>query len=150
MGDRILVLDAGTTSTRAMVFGADGAMLALAQEELTQFYPKSGWVEHDAAEIWQRTLACARKVVGGEADRVAAIGITNQRETVVAWDTQRGEPLARAIVWQDRRTAEFCAALQAEGHEAEVQQRTGLLLDPYFSATKMRWLMDHSGEVHLW
>ncbi|WP_374408891.1 glycerol kinase GlpK [Pelagerythrobacter sp.] len=149
MSDRILVLDAGTTSTRAMLFGADGALHHVAQRELTQHYPQPGWVEHDAGEIWQRTLACAREVVekAGGADAIAAIGITNQRETVVAWDRNTGEPLARAIVWQDRRTADLCAALKDAGHEGEVQRRTGLLLDPYFSATKMRWLMDNDAAV---
>jgi glycerol kinase len=142
----ILVLDAGTTSTRAMVFGLDGAVKAVAQRELTQFYPRPGWVEHDAAEIWDATLACAREVVG-QVGAVACIGIANQRETVVAWDRNTGEPLARAIVWQDRRTADACAALREAGHEALVQARTGLLLDPYFSATKMRWLLDNSAEV---
>jgi glycerol kinase len=116
---------------------------------LTQHYPQSGWVEHDAGEIWQRTLACARDVIqaAGGADRIACIGITNQRETVVAWDKVTGEPLTRAIVWQDRRTEPFCAELRGLGHEAEVQRRTGLLLDPYFSGTKMRWMLDHVPEV---
>ncbi len=147
MGERILVIDAGTTSTRAMVFAADGALLKVAQAELTQHYPQPGWVEHDAAEIWTRTLACAREAVGEEAGAIAAIGITNQRETVVAWDRATGEPLARAIVWQDRRTADFCAGLKEAGHEGQVQEATGLLLDPYFSATKMRWLLDNDGQV---
>ena len=149
MGDQILVLDAGTTSTRAMLFGADGALLQMAQRELTQHYPQPGWVEHDAGEIWQRTLACVQDVLAkaGGGGAVAAIGITNQRETVVAWDRNTGEPLARAIVWQDRRTAPLCAELKAAGHEAEVQRRTGLLLDPYFSATKMRWLLDNEASV---
>ena len=145
----ILVLDEGTTSTRAMLFAQDGSLRGVAQQELTQFYPQSGWVEHDAGEIWEKTLACARAMVeqAGGAGQVAAIGITNQRETVVAWDKARGEPLAKAIVWQDRRTAEFCAELKAAGHEATVQAKTGLLLDPYFSGTKMRWLLDNEAEV---
>jgi glycerol kinase len=145
----ILVLDEGTTSTRAMLFGLDGALHGVAQRELTQHYLQSGWVEHDAGEIWSRTLECAREMVGkaGGAERVAALGIANQRETVVAWDKATGEPLARAIVWQDRRTAEFCGALREAGHEPAVQQATGLLLDPYFSATKMRWLLDHEPAV---
>ena len=147
MADRILVIDAGTTSTRAMLFGANGTLLRVSQAELTQHYPRPGWVEHDAAEIWSRTLGCAREVVGKQAGEIAAIGITNQRETVVAWDKANGEPLARAIVWQDRRTAEFCAELKAAGHEPAVQAATGLLLDPYFSATKMRWLLDNDGQV---
>ena len=147
MADCILVLDAGTTSTRAMVFAGDGTMEAVAQAELTQHYPRPGWVEHDAGEIWDKTLKCAREVIGQDAARIAAIGITNQRETVVAWDRNSGEPLARAIVWQDRRTADFCASMKADGHEVMVQKRTGLLLDPYFSGTKMRWMLDHDAAV---
>ena len=149
MSDQILVLDSGTTSTRAIVFGRYGSVRAVAQRELTQHYPQPGWVEHDASEIWERTLACARAAIAeaGGAESIAAIGITNQRETVVAWDKASGEPLARAIVWQDRRTAAFCEQLKEAGHEAEVQRRTGLLLDPYFSGTKMRWLLDNDGQV---
>jgi len=148
-GELILVLDAGTTSTRAIAFDPAGARLATAQAELTQHYPHPGWVEHDAREIWDLTLACARDVVAeaGGADRFACIGITNQRETVIAWDRQTGEPLHRALVWQDRRTAQACEALRAAGHEEAVQKATGLLLDPYFSATKMRWLLDNVPEV---
>lgn len=145
----ILVLDEGTTSTRAMLFGADGALHGVAQEELTQFYPEDGRVEHDAGEIWDKTLTCAEAMVAkaGGAERIAAIGITNQRETVVAWDRETGAPFTRAIVWQDRRTADFCAQLKAAGHEDTVRAKTGLLLDPYFSATKMRWLLENSAEV---
>ncbi|MDP3907872.1 glycerol kinase GlpK [Novosphingobium sp.] len=144
-GELILVLDAGTTSTRAILFARGGAMRAVAQAELTQHYPQAGWVEHDAGEIWDKTLAAARDVIGqvGGADKVAAIGITNQRETVVAWDKATGEPLHHALVWQDRRTADACAALKNAGQEPVVQAATGLLLDPYFSATKMRWLVDN-------
>ncbi|NNC59342.1 MAG: glycerol kinase GlpK [Erythrobacter sp.] len=148
MSDHILVLDEGTTSTRAMVFARDGRMLHVAQKDLTQHYPKPGWVEHDAGEIWDRTLACARRVVEEAGiEQIACIGITNQRETVVAWDAQSLEPLSRAIVWQDRRTAQFCADLREAGHEEAVQEKTGLLLDPYFSGTKMRWLLDHDERV---
>lgn len=142
---KILVLDAGTTSTRALVFAADGRVVATAQRELAQFYPEPGRVEHDAVEIWEGTLACARAAVeqaGGPA-QIACIGIANQRETVIAWDKATGAPLHRAIVWQDRRTADFCARLREEGREGDIQARTGLLLDPYFSATKLRWLIDH-------
>lgn len=145
----ILVLDEGTTSTRAMLYSATGERLATAQAELTQYYPRPGWVEHDAAEIWDRTLKCARQMVeraGGPA-RIAAIGIANQRETIVAWDRVTGEPLARAIVWQDRRTADRCADLRTAGLEPMLQQATGLVIDPYFSATKMRWLIDHAPAV---
>ena len=141
----ILVLDEGTTSTRAMAFSPQGGVLAVAQRELTQFYPQPGFVEHDPQEIWDRTLACARDVteeIGG-AGRIATIGITNQRETVVAWDRTTGVPLCRAIVWQDRRTAEQCRVLKDAGHETAVQAQSGLLLDPYFSASKMRWMLDH-------
>lgn len=149
LGELILVLDAGTTSTRAIAFDRTGAQRAVAQAELTQHYPHPGWVEHDAGEIWEATLACARDVVtqSGGADRFACIGIANQRETVVAWDRQNGQPLHRALVWQDRRTAPVCESLRAAGHEQAVQESTGLLLDPYFSATKMRWLIDNAPEV---
>jgi glycerol kinase len=147
-GDLILVLDAGTTSTRAMAFGRDGRLVAVAQRAITQFYPRPGWVEHDPAELWETSLAVLREVVSAiGAERIAGLGITNQRETVVAWDRMSGAPLARAIVWQDRRTADACAELRAAGHEADLQARTGLVLDPYFSATKMRWLIDHIPEV---
>lgn len=143
--DHILVLDEGTTSTRAIVYAADGRILHIAQQELTQHYPQPGRVEHDASEIWTRTVDCAREAVAaaGGAERIAALGITNQRETVIAWDRQSGEPITRAIVWQDRRTAPFCAQLREGGHEAMVQKRTGLVIDPYFSATKMRWILDN-------
>ena len=145
----ILVLDAGTTSTRAMLFTPSGELRGTARRELTQHYPRPGWVEHDAAEIWDKTLACARERVdqAGGTGRIVAIGITNQRETVVAWDRKTGEPLARALVWQDRRTADACEALRATGHEEAVREATGLLLDPYFSATKMRWLFDNEPAV---
>ncbi len=145
----ILVLDEGTTSTRAILFTAAGEPRGSAQRELTQHYPRPGWVEHDANEIWQRTFECALEMVAlaGGAERIAAIGITNQRETVVAWDEASGEPLARALVWQDRRTADFCATLHEAGHEDAVRGKTGLLLDPYFSATKMRWLLDNEPPV---
>jgi glycerol kinase len=149
MSDYILVLDEGTTSTRAMLFASDGVPVASAQAPLTQHYPQAGWVEHDPAEIWDKTLACALEVIprAGGAAMIAGLGITNQRETVVAWDKATGEPLTRAIVWQDRRTEPFCASLRDAGHEAGVQERTGLLLDPYFSGTKMRWMLDNVPEV---
>ena len=149
MNQKILVLDEGTTSTRAMLFTPDGQMVGSAQQELTQYYPAPGRVEHDAREIWHRTLACAREMVekAGGANQIAAIGITNQRETVVAWDKATGETLANALVWQDRRTADYCAELREAGHEAELQRRTGLLLDPYFSGTKMRWLVENEPAV---
>lgn len=145
MADQILVLDEGTTSTRAMLFAADGQCRAVHQQSLTQFYPADGHVEHDAAEIWSATLACARAAIAdaGGWQAIAGIGITNQRETVVAWDRRSGTPVHRAIVWQDRRTAAICDSLRDQGHEPVVQARTGLLLDPYFSGTKMGWLMRH-------
>ncbi len=145
MSDHILVLDEGTTSTRAMLFASDGVLIASAQAELTQHYPQAGWVEHDAEEIWVKTLSCAADVIpkAGGAAMIAGIGITNQRETVVAWDRATGQPLTRAIVWQDRRTEPLCLQMRQTGHEDEVQRRTGLLLDPYFSGTKMRWMLDN-------
>ena len=144
MAETILVIDEGTTSTRAMLFAADGRWLASEQTELTQRYPRPGWVEHDAAEIWRKTLRVAGAMVAqaGGPDKVAAIGITNQRETIVFWDRETGEPLAPAIVWQDRRTADLCRRLRDTGHEALVQARTGLILDPYFSASKIAWAFD--------
>ena len=143
MGDTILVIDAGTTSTRAMLFAASGECLGSEQRELAQHYPRPGWVEHDAEEIWQSSLACARAMVeqAGGAERIAGIGITNQRETIVFWSKRTGEPLARAIVWQDRRTAGDCAALKEQGEEPALQAKTGLLLDPYFSASKIGWAL---------
>ena len=144
-GDWILVLDEGTTSTRAMLYAPDGTVGGVAQEALHQHYDRPGWVEHDPHEILAKTLSCARAVIeiAGGPSAIAAIGITNQRETVVAWDRTTGKAIGRAIVWQDRRTAEFCSALRDAGHETEVQRRTGLLLDPYFSASKMRWILDN-------
>ena len=145
MGETILVIDEGTTSTRAMLFAPDGKALGVAQRSLTQHYPAPGRVEHDAAEIWARTLECACEMVtqAGGPGAIAAIGITNQRETVVFWDKATGEPLAPAIVWQDRRTAAICRALKDAGHEPSVQARTGLLLDPYFSGSKIGWALDN-------
>ena len=149
MADRILVLDAGTTSTRALTFAPDGTPGPASQQPITQHYPQPGRVEHDAAEIYSRTLDCAKEAIAqaGGAERIACIGITNQRETVVAWDRGTLEPLGPAIVWQDRRTADACAALKQAGHEPAVREATGLLLDPYFSATKMRWMLDDEPAV---
>lgn len=141
----ILVLDEGTTSTRAMLFTPAGECVGSSQRELTQHYSQAGWVEHDANEIWERTRDCAAAMIAkaGGPGRIAAIGITNQRETVVAWDKQTGEPLTRAIVWQDRRTEPLCLKLREAGHEPAIAARTGLRLDPYFSGTKMRWMLDN-------
>jgi glycerol kinase len=142
----LLAIDAGTTSVRAILFDADGCALASAQQEFAQHFPASGWVEQDAEEIWTAVLATCREAIARSrlaATQIAAIGITNQRETVVLWDRQSGLPIHRAIVWQDRRTADDCARLRADGNEPMLRDRTGLLLDPYFSATKIAWLLDH-------
>ena len=143
MSEYLLVIDEGTTSTRAVLFAADGKSLGSCQRPLTQHYPAPGLVEHDATEIWNLTLECAREMVSqaGGPDKIAAIGITNQRETVVFWDRRTGEPLAPAIVWQDRRTADICADLKERGEEPVVQAKTGLLLDPYFSGSKIGWAL---------
>ena len=137
----ILAIDQGTTSTRAMIFNADLSIKTVAQQEFPQHFPQSGWVEHDPEDLWRTTLETCRAALeqGGPA---TAIGITNQRETLIIWDRATGQPIHNAIVWQDRRTAGFCADLKAAGHEAEVTARTGLLLDPYFSATKVGWILD--------
>jgi glycerol kinase len=145
-GDNVLAIDQGTTSTRAILFDSAARVVATAQRELAQHYPLAGWVEHDAEDIWTDALAVSREVIAGAGlapDRIAAIGITNQRETAVIWDRATGEPIHRAIVWQDRRTAERCAELRSDGAEAMVSARTGLLLDPYFSATKIALMLDH-------
>ncbi|MGC6535150.1 MAG: glycerol kinase GlpK [Parvibaculales bacterium] len=140
----ILSIDQGTTSSRALAFDKSGAVRAVAQQEFGQIFPQDGWVEHDAMEIWQTTLACCQQVLDElGADNFAAIGITNQRETTVVWDRATGHPIGHAIVWQDRRTAAFCDALKQAGHEASITEKTGLLLDPYFSASKIAWLLDN-------
>lgn len=143
-GTHILAIDQGTTSTRAIAFDLAFTSCASAQIELAQHFPQPGWVEHDAAEIWSATLQVCRDVIAqvGGADRIGAIGITNQRETTIVWGRKTGAPVHRAIVWQDRRTADLCERLRGEGREAAVQAATGLLLDPYFSATKLRWILD--------
>lgn len=142
----LLALDQGTTSSRAILFDRSAAIVAIAQREFRQHFPKPGWVEHDATEIWATQRATISEVLaraGVGIDRVHAIGITNQRETTLVWDRASGEPIAPAIVWQDRRTAPRCAQLKAEGREAFVREQTGLVLDPYFSGTKIGWLLDH-------
>ena len=145
----ILVIDEGTTSTRAMLFDVDGSVAGSAQLPLAQHYPGPGQVEHDASEIWEKSLEVARAMVAaaGGAEAIAAIGITNQRETIVAWDKRTGQPFGTALVWQDRRTADRCAQLASAGHEPMIQARTGLLLDPYFSATKMEWVLANRPDV---
>lgn len=143
----LLAFDQGTTSSRVILFDQHGRPLAQTQKEFRQYFPDDGWVEHDAMEIWRDCLALARQLLkerSVSAAEVAAIGITNQRETTVLWDRQTGTPLAPAIVWQDRRTADYCAELKAAGHESSVSAKTGLLLDPYFSATKLRWLLNQT------
>jgi glycerol kinase len=142
----ILAIDQGTTSSRAILFDEGLKIAATAQEEFTQHYPASGWVEHDPSDLWSTTAATCRAAiekVGAGADDIAAIGITNQRETTLVWDRKTGQPIHNAIVWQDRRTADMCRALRDKGHEAMVTERTGLLLDPYFSGTKLKWILDH-------
>ena len=142
----ILSIDQGTTSSRAMLFEKDGTSVAVAQQEFTQIYPQSGWVEHDPEEIWDTTLKVCKEVLETAKNTgrdVVAIGITNQRETTVIWDRKTGKAIHNAIVWQDRRTAPFCKELKDAGHEADVSKRTGLLLDPYFSGTKVGWLLDN-------
>jgi glycerol kinase len=142
----ILALDQGTTSSRAILFDQAGSIVALAQHEFEQFYPQPGWVEHDPMEILTSQLSCAVEALGKAGARprdVAAIGITNQRESVIVWDRATGKPIHPAIVWQDRRTAAQCASLKASGVEDDVSSRTGLVLDPYFSATKVAWILDH-------
>ena len=146
MGRYILAIDQGTTSSRAILFDANGRACFTAQQEFTQHYPQSGRVEHDPQELWRTTLATCRAVIAdadASAADIAAIGIANQRETVVVWDRASGEAIYPAIVWQDRRTAEICARLKRDGHAETVSKTTGLLLDPYFSATKIAWILDH-------
>ena len=146
MPNHLIAIDQGTTSTRAIVFDDGLRPLATAQRELQQFYPAPGWVEHDPEEIWSATVATVRAAMekaGLTAKDVAGIGITNQRETTVVWDRATGKPIHRAIVWQDRRTADYCDALRADGHELEIAGKTGLQLDPYFSASKIAWLLDN-------
>jgi glycerol kinase len=146
MANYILAIDQGTTSTRAIVFDSKLNPIASGQKEFKQFYPASGWVEHDAEEIWKSvlfTVKAAIKKARIKASAIKSIGITNQRETTVIWDRKTGKPIHKAIVWQDRRTAEICKNLKAKGLEATVTQKTGLLLDPYFSGTKIAWLLDN-------
>jgi glycerol kinase len=141
--DNLLVIDEGTTSTRSMLFARDGTCLGLAQRELTQSFPAPGWVEQNAEEIWSLSLECARAMAAKGNERIAAIGITNQRETIVFWSRRGGQALGPAIVWQDRRTSAMCAKLREAGHEPALQAKTGLLLDPYFSATKIAWALEN-------
>ncbi|CAN5207312.1 glycerol kinase GlpK [soil metagenome] len=142
----VLAIDQGTTSSRAMIFRADISIAASSQQEFPQHFPASGWVEHEPEDIWTSTVATCREAMARAnvtAKDIAAIGITNQRETTVVWDRSTGQAIHRAIVWQDRRTAEICAQLKADGHEPMISQKTGLIIDPYFSGTKVAWILDH-------
>src|ERR1700722_15699731 len=142
----VLAIDQGTTSSRAMVFRDDISVAAMAQAEFPQHFPASGWVEHDPEDVWNSTLATCREALGRAkltARDIAAIGITNQRETSVVWDRASGKAIHRAIVWQDRRTADICAKLRSDGHEPAISASTGLIIDPYFSGTKVAWILDH-------
>ncbi|MDP7576295.1 MAG: glycerol kinase GlpK, partial [Pseudomonadales bacterium] len=146
MTQYIVAIDQGTTSSRAIVFSSDGSIVKTAQQEFTQFFPDDGWVEHDPEEIWQSTVATFKQALaasGIAAMDVAAIGITNQRETTLVWDRKTGEVIYNAIVWQDRRTSDYCGQLKAEGFESTIIEKTGLLLDPYFSGTKLKWILDN-------
>lgn len=140
----LLAIDQGTTSSRVILFDAKGGVVDVAQKELRLHTPEKGWVEQDPQDIWHDTLWCLKEIAARNDMRdVAACGITNQRETTIVWDRETGEPLYNAIVWQDRRTADYCASLKAQGHEDAIRAKTGLLLDPYFSATKIKWILDH-------
>lgn len=146
MNNYILSIDQGTTSSRALLFDANGQQVGLGQEEFQQYFPENGWVEHDAAEIWDTTLRSCRTALAEanvDASSIACIGITNQRETTVVWDRDSGEPIYHAIVWQDRRTSEYCQRVRSQDVNEKIQHKTGLLLDPYFSATKLKWILDH-------
>ncbi|WP_343766989.1 FGGY family carbohydrate kinase, partial [Gangjinia marincola] len=141
----LLSLDQGTTSSRSILFDRDANIVSKAQQDFTQIFPKPGWVEHDPVEIWESQLATIRNVINDQVsvEDIAALGITNQRETVVIWDKTTGEPIYNAIVWQDRRTAAFCDDLKAQGKEELIQRKTGLVIDAYFSASKIAWMLNH-------
>jgi glycerol kinase len=142
----LLAIDQGTTSSRAILFTKLGKVHASAQEEFEQHFPHDGWVEHNPSDIWQTVLRTCRKVLADnnvQATEVIAIGITNQRETTLVWDRKTGDPIYNAIVWQDRRTSDYCRTISSPAVEELINHKTGLLLDPYFSATKIRWILDH-------
>ena len=142
----IMALDQGTTSSRAILFGKNGEMAAVSQKEFTQYFPENGWVEQDPKEIWASQMSVmmeARETLGIPVEEIAAIGITNQRETTIVWNKETGEPIYPAIVWQCRRTADRIDALKAEGYDTVIREKTGLIADPYFSATKIEWILDH-------
>ena len=146
MGKYIMSLDSGTTSSRCILFNKQGEMCSVAQKEFTQYFPKPGWVEHDAREIWSTQLGVAVEAmskIGARAEDIAAIGITNQRETTIVWDKATGEPVYPAIVWQCRRTSEYCDQLKEKGLVETFRGKTGLVINAYFSATKLRWILEH-------
>ncbi|MGO3768692.1 MAG: FGGY family carbohydrate kinase, partial [Vreelandella alkaliphila] len=146
MSSFILAIDQGTTSSRAILFDRQGQIEAVAQQEFPQHFPQDGWIEHDPENIWETVLATCREVLekaNVSPEQIDGIGITNQRETTVVWDRETGKPLYNAIVWQDRRTSELCQTLRDQGHTEAVQAKTGLLIDPYFSATKLAWILDN-------
>lgn len=146
MAKYIMALDSGTTSNRCIIFNEKGKIISLSQKEFTQHFPKPGWVEHDAKEIWLTQYSVAREALakaGLGADDICGIGITNQRETTIVWDKKTGEPICNAIVWQDRRTAEYCDLLISEGLTDSFRAKTGLIIDPYFSGTKIRWMLEN-------
>ena len=146
MGKYVMALDAGTTSNRCILFNKKGEIVSSAQKEFAQYFPQPGWVEHDANEIWSNQLGVAVEAmqkVGAEASDIAAIGITNQRETAIVWDKNTGEPIYHAIVWQCRRTSEYCDTLKEKGLTEMFSKKTGLIIDAYFSGTKVKWILDH-------
>ncbi|MCK5517442.1 MAG: glycerol kinase, partial [Desulfobulbaceae bacterium] len=146
MATHILAIDQGTTSSRAIIFNDQFEIVAQAQQEFEQFFPQSGWVEHDPEEIWSSTLSTCRQALKQSdlsPSDIAAIGITNQRETTIIWDRETGKPVYKAIVWQDRRTADFCRKLSRQGNDQIITSKTGLLLDSYFSGTKIKWILDN-------
>jgi glycerol kinase len=146
MSKYILSIDQGTTSSRAIIFNHNGEIVAIAQREFTQIYPKAGWVEHDPMEIWSTQLAVVTEVIvkaGLTVSDIDSIGITNQRETTVVWDKETGQPIHNAIVWQDRRTSAYCDEIKAKGLAPKIQEKTGLIIDSYFSATKARWILEN-------
>ena len=150
MNTYILALDQGTTSSRAVVVDKKGKIISVAQKEFTQLFPKPGWVEHDATEIWSTQAGMAAEAVtkvGLEGSQIAAIGITNQRETAVVWDRTTGVPIYNAIVWQDKRTSEYCDELKKQGKAELIREKTGLVIDSYFSATKVKWILDNVQKV---
>ena len=150
MAKYVLALDEGTTSCRCILFDKKGNQISVAQKEFTQYFPKPGWVEHDAMEIWSTQVGVAREAmlkIGAKPEEIAGIGITDQRETTIVWDKTTGQPVYNAIVWQCRRTAEYCDSLVEAGYSDMIKSKTGLLIDPYFSGTKLRWILEKYGSM---